>query len=213
MSKLQVRYLGTQEYIATYARMREFTSKRTAATADEFWCLQHRPVFTLGTNGDYRHVLVESQIPIVRSNRGGQITYHGPGQAIVYLLVDLRRKCIGIRELIQHMEQSVVNLLSGYRIKSSARADAHGVYVSGAKIASLGLRVSGGCSYHGMALNVDMDLTPFSQINPCGFPGLTVTQLRDHGIVADCEQIHRQLIAQLCKFLQYKIQDINTIGR
>jgi len=212
MCELHIRYLGMQEYTQTYTKMREFTSQRIATTEDEFWCLQHNAVFTLGANADVQHILSKSKVPVVQSDRGGQVTYHGPGQAIIYLLIDLRRKSIGIKQLVKHIEQSVVDLLNSYHIESEARVDAHGVYIDDAKIASLGLRVSGGCSYHGVALNVDMDLTPFSQINPCGFPGLAVTQLKDHGVESSCEQIHRELITQLCGNLQYKTSGIKSFG-
>ncbi len=213
MCELRIRYLGTQEYASVYKKMREFTSQRTATAADEFWCLQHQPVFTLGANADIQHILSESKVAIVQSDRGGQVTYHGPGQVIIYLLIDLRRKSIGIKELVHRIEQSVVELLSNYHIKSEARADAHGVYIGDAKIASLGLRVSGGCSYHGVALNVDMDLTPFSQINPCGFPGLAVTQLKDYGVESSCQQIYTELTMQLCRHLQYNTSEIKTFGQ
>lgn len=213
MCELRIRYLDTQQYVSIYTKMQEFTTQRTANTADEFWCLQHTPVFTLGTNTNEQHILSKSNIPIVQSDRGGQVTYHGPGQVIIYLLINLRRKSIGIKELVQRIEQSVIDLLNSYHIESEARADAHGVYIGDAKIASLGLRVSGGCSYHGVALNVDMDLTPFSQINPCGFPGLVVTQLKDHGVESSCQQIHTELTAQLCRHLQYKTSDIKTFGQ
>ena len=213
MCELRISYLDTQQYVSIYTKMQEFTAQRTANTADEFWCLQHTPVFTLGANTNEQHILSKSNIPIVQSDRGGQITYHGPGQVIIYLLINLRRKSIGIKELVQCIEQSVIELLNSYHIESEARADAHGVYIGDAKIASLGLRVRGGCSYHGVALNVDMDLTPFSQINPCGFPGLVVTQLKDHGVESSCQQIHTELTAQLCRHLQYKTSDIKTFGQ
>lgn len=213
MCELQIRYLGTQEYSPIYTKMREFTKQRTVSTADEFWCLQHQPVFTLGASADVQHILSESKIPIMQSDRGGQVTYHGPGQVIIYLLIDLRRKSIGIKELVKRIEQSVVDLLNCYHIESEARADAHGVYVGGAKIASLGLRVSSGCSYHGVALNVDMDLIPFSQINPCGFPGLAVTQLKDYGVDTSCQHIYKELTMQLCKYLQYKTSEIATLDQ
>ncbi len=192
--------------------MRSFTSGRTSATADEFWCLQHPAVFTLGANADVRHILSRSDIPIVQSDRGGQVTYHGPGQIIIYLLLDLRRKGIGVKKLVWNIEQSVIDILKSYQIKAVARTEAHGVYIEDAKVASLGLRISGGCSYHGVALNVDMDLSPFSQINPCGLQDLAVTQLKNHGVKSDCRQIHEELALQLCERLQYKPGDVKTIG-
>ena len=152
-------------------------------------------------------------MPIVHTDRGGQVTYHAPGQAIIYLLIDLRRKEIGIKNLVQRIEQAVVELLEHYQLCASARADAHGVYIEDAKVASVGLRVSGGCCYHGIAINVDMDLGPFSCMNPCGFPGLSVTQLKDHGITSSCQQVHMELAMQLCKHLNYKSTGIETIGQ
>lgn len=210
MSELLIRNLDMQEYSLVFARMRDFTKERDATTIDEIWCLQHHAVFTLGANADKKHILKHSEIPIVQSDRGGQVTYHAPGQIIVYLLLDLRRKSLGVRQLVQHIEDSIVELLNSYNIKSEARSDAHGVYVKDAKIASLGLRVSGGCSYHGVALNVDMDLTPFAYIDPCGFPGLKVTQLRNHGVELSCERVQKELIMQLCTHLNYESVDINS---
>ncbi len=212
MSKLLIRELGTQEYSLTLARMREFTNKRDVETTDEFWCLQHPAVFTLGANADEKHILRHSNIPIVQSDRGGQVTYHGPGQIIVYLLVDLRRKNFGVKQFVQGIEQAVVALLDSYSIESEARAEAHGVYVNSAKIASLGLRVYKGCSYHGVALNVDMDLTPFTYINPCGFSDLEVTQLKNYEVELDFEQIQKDLFLQLCTHLQYKPTEVKTFG-
>lgn len=193
--------------------MRLFNARRSAATADEFWCLQHTPVVTLGANSSHRHIHSGMSVPVVRTDRGGQVTYHAPGQAIVYLLVDLRRKALGIRKFVHHIEQAVVDLLGCYQVSAFARTDAHGVYIGDAKVAALGLRVSGGCSYHGVALNVDMDLGPFSSMDPCGFPGQPVTQLKDHGIESSCRQIHAELTMQLCEHLDYKKTGIETIGQ
>ncbi len=212
MPKLLIRDLRTQEYSQVYEKMRKFTDERSATTADEFWCVQHPAVFTLGANADKKHILVNSVIPVVQSDRGGQITYHGPGQLVIYLLVDLRRKSLGVRKFVQHIEQAVVDLLNSYDIKSEARADAHGVYVNGEKIASLGLRVRGGCSYHGVALNVNLDVTPFSYINPCGFQGLKVTQLKDLGVESNCEKIQNELVMYLSTKLDYKPHEIEIIG-
>jgi len=204
MCELKIRQIGISEYDSVFADMQEFTNKRTAKTLDEFWCVQHPPVFTLGANADIKHIHTDSKIPIIKTDRGGEVTYHGPGQAIIYLLLDLRRKSIGVRKLVQCIEQSVVDLLDSYNINSESRSDAHGVYIEGAKIASLGLRVRSGCSYHGVALNVNMDLKPFSLINPCGFSGLEVTQLKDHGVKANCQHIHKELVEQLCAKLEYQ---------
>jgi len=196
--------MGLQEYEPVYKSMRDFTHNRTDETVDELWCLQHAPVFTLGANADIKNLLKKSNIPLVPTDRGGQITYHGPGQVIVYLLVDLRRKAIGIKQLVGAIEQSVLDLLQTYKLVAEARQDAHGVYVENAKIASLGLRVSKGCSYHGLALNVDMDLEPFTHINPCGYAGLQVTQLHDHAVQLTCQQVQQELLVSLCNNLNYR---------
>ena len=210
---LKIRDLGIQEYLPVYKNMRKFNARRSATTADEFWCLQHLPVVTLGANSSDEHIHSGMNLPIIHTDRGGQVTYHAPGQAIIYLLIDLKRKEIGIKNLVQRIEQAVVELLEHYQLCASARADAHGVYIEDAKVASVGLRVSGGCCYHGIALNVDMDLGPFSCMNPCGFPGLSVTQLKDHGVASSCQQVHMELAMQLCKHLNYKTTDIETIGQ
>lgn len=162
--------------------MQDFTARRDAATADELWLLEHPPVFTQGQAGRPEHLRAATGIPLVAVDRGGQITYHGPGQAVVYVLVDLRRRGYGIRELVVRMEQAVIDLLADHGIAASRLSGAPGVYVGGAKIAALGLRVRHGCTYHGLALNVDMDLAPFAAIDPCGYPGLAVTQCRDLGV-------------------------------
>ena len=213
MCKLKIRYLGQQEFLTVFTEMREFNAARNSTSADEFWCLQHPPVVTLGAHASNRHIRSELDIPVVHTDRGGQVTFHAPGQAIVYLLIDLRRKAMGIRQLVKRIEQAVIDLLGTYRVSAEARSDAHGVYIDGAKVASLGLRVSGGCCYHGVALNVDMDLAPFSLMDPCGFPGLDVTQLRDHGIRSDCQQVLEELTGQLCRQLDYKAEDVEVFGQ
>ncbi|MEP1469612.1 MAG: lipoyl(octanoyl) transferase LipB [Halieaceae bacterium] len=177
MSTPIVRELGLVDYQPTLDAMRHFTDQRGPDTPDELWLLQHPRVFTQGQAGKAEHVLAPGDIPVVQVDRGGQVTYHGPGQWVVYLLVDVRRRGMGVRSLVTLIEQSLVALLADYRIEAAARADAPGVYVAGSKIASLGLRVRRGCSYHGLALNVDMDLEPFQRINPCGFEGLEVTSM------------------------------------
>ena len=159
--------------------MQAFTAARTAETPDEFWVLEHPPVYTQGQAGRPEHLLHATDIPVIRTDRGGQITYHGPGQLVIYTLVDLRRRGYGIRELVRRMEQAVIDMLAAHNIVGERLNGAPGVYVGGAKIAAVGLRVKRGCTYHGLALNVDMDLTPFTAINPCGFPGLGVTQCHD----------------------------------
>lgn len=172
-----LRELGLAEYAPTLAAMRDFTDQRGADTPDELWLLQHPRVFTQGQAGKAEHVLAPGDIPVVQVDRGGQVTYHGPGQWVLYLLIDLRRRRMGVRDLVDVIEHGIVALLAQYGIVATAQKGAPGVYVEGAKIASLGLRVRRGCSYHGLALNVDMDLEPFSRINPCGYEGLAVTSM------------------------------------
>ena len=181
----KVRHLGEVDYQKTWQNMQDFTNSRQQDTVDQLWFLQHPPVYTLGKNGKAEHVLNPLDIPVINSDRGGQVTYHGPGQIVVYTLLDLKRLKIGVRELVTVIEQSIIELLAGYSVKSTARRDAPGVYVNDAKIAALGLRVRKGRSFHGLALNVDMDLEPFSRINPCGYEGLEVTQLKN--LVTDIE--------------------------
>lgn len=172
--------LGLTEYAATFARMKDFTLARDTDTADELWLTQHYPVFTQGQAGKPEHLLNPHQIPVVQSDRGGQVTYHGPGQVVLYFMVDIKRQTIGVRQMVSLIEQTVVDTLAHYQVVGEPKADAPGVYVAGKKIASLGLRVRNGRTYHGVALNVDMDMTPFSYINPCGYQGLQMTQLGDY---------------------------------
>lgn len=179
---LRVRHLGLVEYAPTVQAMREFTRSRGAETSDELWLLEHAPVFTLGQAGKAEHLLRDIGIPVVKTDRGGQITYHGPGQIVAYLLLDLAQRRLKVRELVSCIEQAVIDLLAGYGIVAARRAGAPGVYVGEAKIAALGLRVRNGCCYHGLALNVNLDLRPFAAINPCGYSGLAVTQLADLGV-------------------------------
>ncbi|MFV9656183.1 lipoyl(octanoyl) transferase LipB [Pseudomonas sp. NY15366] len=179
MPELVVRHLGLVDYQPTLEAMRRLTTERDGQTPDEIWLLQHPKVFTQGQAGKAEHLLAPGDIPVVQVERGGQVTYHGPGQLVAYLMLDLRRLDLGVRELVTAMEQSLVDLLAGYGIEAAPKADAPGVYVAGDKIASLGLRVSRGCSFHGLALNVDMDMTPFLRINPCGYAGLKMVQMRD----------------------------------
>lgn len=181
--------------------MSEFTTERTSETIDELWVLEHPAVFTQGCAGKAEHLLTETNIPIVKSDRGGQITYHAPGQIIVYLLIDLRRQKVNVRSLVSIIEQAIINLLAHYNVTAAAKPDAPGVYVKGKKIASLGLKIRKGCSFHGLALNVDMDLSPFLHINPCGYAGLEMTQCKNEGINISinelapllAEHIHHQL--------------------
>jgi lipoyl(octanoyl) transferase len=174
---LVLRRLGQVPYASTWQQMQDFTNSRDDQTADEIWLLEHAPVFTQGQAGKAEHVLNAGDIPVVQVDRGGQVTYHGPGQLVVYLLLNLRRKSLGVRDLVDLMEQSVVELLGEHGIEAYPRPDAPGVYVGDAKICSLGLRVRRGCSFHGLALNLDMDMEPFLRINPCGYAGMAMTQL------------------------------------
>ena len=202
-SQLIVRHLGIRPYLETWHAMQVFTDTRDAMTPDEIWLLQHDPVFTQGQAGKAEHLLHQTNIPVVQSDRGGQITYHGPGQLIAYLLIDVRRKGLGIRQLVTAMEQAVIGLLARSDIQACARADAPGVYVDGAKIASLGLRIRRGCSFHGLALNVDLDLTPFSHINPCGYAGLAMTRTASLGGPSHVADAAPLLLTELTRQLDY----------
>ncbi len=177
--KVIVRHLGMREYEATWLAMKEFSENRTEETVDEIWLLQHPAVFTQGQAGKAEHILDAGDIPVVKIDRGGQVTYHGPGQLVVYLLLNIKRRRIGVRALVDVIEQSLIALLKDYGVASEAKKEAPGVYVQGAKIAALGLRIRRGCSYHGLSFNLDMDLSPYERINPCGYEGLAVTQLKD----------------------------------
>ncbi|MFZ0105658.1 MAG: lipoyl(octanoyl) transferase LipB [Thiobacillus sp.] len=188
-----VRRLGRVEYEPTWRAMQDFTASRDAATPDELWLLQHPPVYTLGQAGKAEHLIAPTDIPVVAIDRGGQITYHGPGQLVVYVLVDLRRRGYGIRELVTRMEQAVIDFLAAHEVAAGRLPGAPGVYVEGAKIAALGLRVKQGCTYHGLALNLDMDLAPFAAINPCGYAGMRVTQCRDLGIAMPLQEAESAL--------------------
>jgi lipoyl(octanoyl) transferase len=194
---LIVRELGQRPYRPVWQDMQSFTDQRNENTADQLWLLQHAPVFTLGKNGKPEHIRDPGSIPVIRSDRGGQVTYHGPGQIIVYTLLDLKRMNIGVRELVTRIENGVIALLQDYDVDASARRDAPGVYVDGRKIAALGLRVRKGCSFHGLAFNVDMDLAPFSQINPCGYQDLEVTQLTELADIRDFGAVEQQLLSHL----------------
>ncbi|MGB7801053.1 lipoyl(octanoyl) transferase LipB [Buttiauxella sp.] len=174
---IQIRQLGLQPYEPVSLAMHEFTDTRDETTADEIWLVEHERVFTQGQAGKAEHVLVPGDIPVIQSDRGGQVTYHGPGQQVMYVLLNLKRRKLGVRELVTILEQTVVNTLAELGIEAYPRADAPGVYVDGRKICSLGLRIRKGCSFHGLALNIDMDLSPFLRINPCGYAGLEMTQV------------------------------------
>ena len=174
------RSLGLQPYLTLWQQMKDFTTQRNEETIDELWLLEHSPVYTQGQAGKAEHIRQHNDIPIIQSDRGGQITYHGPGQIIGYVLMDIRRKNLGIRTLVQQIEQLLIAVLDNYKIKATVHPGAPGVYVDDKKIASIGLRVKQGCTYHGFALNVNMDLTPFNDINPCGFNTLKMTQMSDY---------------------------------
>lgn len=200
---ITIRHLGRRDYEPTWQAMREFTDRRDDDTRSEIWVVEHPPVFTQGQAGKAEHLLDPGDIPVVQTDRGGQVTYHGPGQLVVYLLIRLREAGIGIRRLVSVMETSIIDLLADRGITAEARADAPGVYVDGRKIASLGLRVRRGCTYHGLALNVDNDLSPFQRINPCGYAGLDVTSTKALGIDDDLTTIGDALIARLTDTLGY----------
>ena len=199
---LMIKRLGTVEYVPTLEAMRALTTTRGADTVDELWVLEHPRVYTLGVRSDPRHLpRIASDIAIVRCNRGGEITYHGPGQAIVYTLVDLGRRALKVGQFVRMLEQSVIDLLAPFGVVAERRPGAPGVYVAEAKVAALGLRVSRGRAYHGIALNVDMDLLPFASIDPCGFPGLAMTQARDLGVAGSAAELGEQLASILARKL------------
>lgn len=193
MAELVIRTLGEQAYPQTWEAMKAFTADRGAATTDELWFLEHPRVYTQGQAGKAEHILAPGDIPVIQVDRGGQVTYHGPGQLVVYLLLDLARRKLGVRDLVDAIEQAIVLCLGEIGIDAAPRPDAPGVYVGDAKIASLGLRVRRGCSFHGLALNVDMDMEPFARINPCGFAGMPMCQVRDFTTETDIQAISERL--------------------
>ena len=199
---IHIKALGMVDYEPTWRAMQRFTAERSADTVDEIWLVQHPPTYTQGQAGKPEHLLHQTSIPVVKIDRGGQITYHGPGQIVAYLLLDLRRWKINVRELVRLMEQAVIDLLAEYGVKANGREDAPGVYVGDAKIAALGLKIKNGCSYHGLSFNVDMDLSPFDNINPCGYEGLRVTQAIEVGITVPWEELQAQLTQNLVHGLQ-----------
>lgn len=200
-----VRQLGVRDYLPVWEAMRTFTATRTPSTVDEIWLLEHAPVYTLGLNARGEHITAPRDIPVVQTDRGGQATYHGPGQVVAYVLLDLRRRGLGVRQLVNALEQAVIGLLADDAITAGARRDAPGVYVDGAKIAALGLRVRQGHCYHGLCLNVAMDLTPYTHIHPCGYPDLQVTDMRTLGVVTEITPVANRLVAQLAAQLGYTI--------
>lgn len=200
--EVRLRRLGRVEYEPTWRAMQKFTAERAAVAADEIWLLEHPPVYTLGVAGRAEHLpRVANRIPVVRTDRGGQITYHGPGQVVLYALLDLRRRGLAVLPLVRLLERSVIDLLADFGIAAAARVEAPGVYVNGAKIAALGLRIRHGCCYHGLAFNADMDLSPFRVIDPCGYSGLAVTQARDFGIADSQELLGEKLVNNLLQRL------------
>lgn len=207
---LVIRQLGKRDYQQVWQEMIDFTNRREEHTSDQLWLVEHPPVYTQGLNGKAEHLVNPGNIPVVESDRGGQVTYHGPGQMVLYLLIDLRRKGLGVRSLVSALENSTIALLRQYGIFASARSDAPGVYVDGAKIASLGLRVRRGCSYHGLSLNVAMDLEPFNRINPCGMAGLSVTSLENLGVEVNTFEPAPPLIKELMKILDYNPDELQT---
>lgn len=205
-----IRNLGRRDYEATWQAMHEFTDQRGSETTDEVWLVEHNPVFTQGQAGKAEHLLDTGDIPVVQSDRGGQVTYHGPGQQVAYILIDLRRIKLGVRDLVTHIENTVINTLSRFGFESNARPDAPGVYVDGKKICSLGLRIRRGCSFHGLALNINMDLAPFLRINPCGYQGMEMTQLATMNGPSELAEVQPVLIEELVKLLDYQSVEWKT---
>ncbi len=205
---IRLRPLGQVPYEATWQQMQQFTEQRNAETPDELWLLEHPPTFTQGRAGKAEHLLNPGEIPIVQIDRGGQVTYHGPGQLVLYTLIDLQRRNIGVRALVTALEESVIALLADYGIEAIARRDAPGVYVDGAKIAAVGLRIRRGCSFHGLSLNLKMDLEPFNRINPCGYPDLAVTQLSALVEQIDPLLVQRSLVDHLISRLGYNASEL-----
>ncbi|MDT8805670.1 lipoyl(octanoyl) transferase LipB [Vibrio vulnificus] len=209
-NQLVVKRLGRRDYLPVWQAMHEFTDTRNEETPDEVWLVEHNPVFTQGQAGKAEHLLNTGDIPVVQSDRGGQVTYHGPGQLVAYFLINLRRKKLGVRDLVTTIENLVINTLKAYNIDSAARPDAPGVYVEGRKICSLGLRIRKGCSFHGLALNVNMDLSPFLRINPCGYQGMEMVQVSELGGPADIALVEQQLVKELVNLLGYEQVEFST---
>lgn len=203
MHKLVIRQLHRMPYEPVWRAMQSFTDARNEQTPDELWIVEHPPVFTQGQAGKAEHLLAPGDIPVVPVDRGGQVTYHGPGQLVIYFMLDIRRRKIGVRELVTAIENSIVNVLKSYGIDSAPRADAPGVYIGEQKVCSVGLRIRRGCSFHGLALNVDMDLAPFMRINPCGLVGMIMTQTRDHGGPESVEEAAEKVVAAFAQQLNY----------
>lgn len=198
---MKTRFRGRQDYVPLWREMQDFTDNRDEDTPDEIWFVEHPPVFTMGLNASEEHLLAPGNIPVVQIDRGGQVTFHGPGQLMVYPLIDLKRSNIGVRTLVTALEQSVVDLVANYEISAAARADAPGVYVDGDKLASIGLRIRRGSSFHGMALNVDVDLEPFTRINPCGYADLEMTDLQRLGVRLPLDEVAEKLLPHFLRHL------------
>ncbi|MCJ8351709.1 lipoyl(octanoyl) transferase LipB [Moritella sp.] len=198
-----IRQLNRQPYSTVFDAMKSFTDNRDDNTEDELWFVEHDPVFTQGQAGKAEHILATGDIPVVQADRGGQVTYHGPGQQVVYFLLDIKRRKLGVRDLVSHIENGIVATLAETGIEAYPRADAPGVYVADKKVASLGLRIRKGRSFHGLALNVNMDLSPFLRINPCGYAGMEMTQTSDLGGATSLEEIQPKLVEHLCSLLEY----------
>lgn len=205
-----IRHLGLQPYLETWEAMKAFTANRDPDTPDELWCLEHPRVYTQGQAGKAEHILAPGDIPVVQVDRGGQVTYHGPGQLVIYLLIDLHRAHFGVRHLVSAIEDSIVEMLGDLGIEAAPRPDAPGVYTRGTKIASLGLRIRRGCSFHGLALNVDMDLEPFRRINPCGLAGMAMSQVVDYAPQATLSGVQDTLVEILAKRLNLRVADKAT---
>jgi lipoyl(octanoyl) transferase len=209
-SSITVRNLGLQEYEPLWRAMQRFTDERTPETGDEIWFTEHPPVFTLGLNASREHVLAAGDIPVVQIDRGGQVTYHGPGMLMIYPLIDLKRLGLGVRDLVSALEQSVVELAASYGIEARAKPEAPGVYVADSKFASVGLRIRRGASYHGMALNVDVNLEPFLRINPCGYAGLEMTDLATLGGDSDLDIVREKLLPHILRNLHLQDADVRV---
>ena len=203
---VKIKHLGFSEYEPVWRAMQEFTDSRDKETTDEIWTVEHPPVFTQGQAGKAEHILAAGDIPVIQVDRGGQVTYHGPGQIVIYPLIDLKRHKMGIKALVHGIEEAIIQTLSQYDVYAQRRENAPGVYVEGKKVASLGLRVRKGCTFHGLAFNIRMDLEPFSRINPCGFLGLEVVQLSEFVHNVDFLQVQNELVDNLCNILKFKKQ-------
>jgi len=201
---VQIRYLGQVSYLPVYQQMQQFTEQRSTATLDELWLLEHLPVYTLGLAGKMEHVFNPQTIPVYHTDRGGQVTYHGPGQLVIYVLMNLQQRGWPAKHLVNQLEQAVIDYLADQHLSGERRDHAPGIYVGGRKLASLGLRIRRGCSYHGLSLNVNMDLTPFQGINPCGYRNLEMTQLHDLGITSTPKEVSQHLLPYLLKVLAYQ---------